>query len=186
MKWYTNRWRCAAEPWLVTTSSMRILLAPSAVEMTNWAEQTLKKRLENVRGVGSVSVVGGTQREINLYLQPRALEAYGLPPDQVVAAVRNVFYDRIRCNRELPSDDMIDEINGVLLDGENDREEDAFATAALAALPQRWQRVLWHTEVEGLSAAEIAPLLGLAPNAVAALAYRAREGLRQAYQRAQR
>ncbi len=104
----------------------------------------------------------------------------------VVAAVRNVFYDRIRCNRELPSDDMIDEINGVLLDGENDREEDAFATAALAALPQRWQRVLWHTEVEGLSAAEIAPLLGLAPNAVAALAYRAREGLRQAYQRAQR
>ena len=29
--------------------------------------------------------------------------------------------------------------------------------------------------------AEVAPLLGLAPNAVAALAYRAREGLRQAY-----
>src|SRR5204862_514218 len=30
-------------------------------------------------------------------------------------------------------------------------------------------------------AAEVGPLLGLAPNAVAALAYRAREGLRQAY-----
>ena len=41
--------------------------------------------------------------------------------------------------------------------------------------------MLWHTEVEGRSPAEVGPLLGLAPNAVAALAYRAREGLRQAY-----
>jgi hypothetical protein len=40
---------------------------------------------------------------------------------------------------------------------------------------------LWHTEVEGDSPAEVAPLLGLTPNSVAALAYRAREGLRQAY-----
>ena len=39
----------------------------------------------------------------------------------------------------------------------------------------------WRTEVEGRSPAEVGPLLGLAPNAVAALAYRAREGLRQAY-----
>jgi hypothetical protein len=44
--------------------------------------------------------------------------------------------------------------------------------------------VLWHTEVEDESPAEIAPLLGLRPNGVAALAYRAREGLRQAYLRA--
>ncbi|HMO10501.1 MAG TPA: zf-HC2 domain-containing protein, partial [Actinotalea sp.] len=41
--------------------------------------------------------------------------------------------------------------------------------------------MLWYTEVEGLSAAEIAPILGLTANGVAALAYRAREGLRQAY-----
>ncbi len=67
----------------------------SAVELTNWAEQTLKKRLENVRGVGSVSIVGGTRREINLFLDPRALEAYGLTPEQVVAAVRSE-------NQELP------------------------------------------------------------------------------------
>ncbi|MDZ4293097.1 MAG: efflux RND transporter permease subunit, partial [Hydrogenophaga sp.] len=36
--------------------------APSAVELTTWAEQTLKKRMENVRGVGSVTLVGGTRR----------------------------------------------------------------------------------------------------------------------------
>jgi len=62
--------------------------APTAVEMTNWSEQVLKKRLENVRGVGSVTLVGGTRREINLYLQPSAMEALGITADQVVAAVR--------------------------------------------------------------------------------------------------
>ena len=66
---------------------------PSAVELTNWSEQVLKKRLENVRGVGSVSLVGGTRREINLYLQPAAMEALGVTADQVVTAVRNENQD---------------------------------------------------------------------------------------------
>ncbi|HSV47357.1 MAG TPA: efflux RND transporter permease subunit [Ramlibacter sp.] len=61
----------------------------SAVELTNWADQVLKKRLENVRGVGSVTLVGGTRREINLYLNPQAMEAFGITAEQVVAAVRN-------------------------------------------------------------------------------------------------
>ncbi len=61
---------------------------PSAIELTNWADQVLKKRLENVRGVGSVTLVGGTKREINIYLQPQAMEALGVTTDQVVNAVR--------------------------------------------------------------------------------------------------
>lgn len=52
---------------------------------------------------------------------------------------------------------------------------------AYATLPERWQAVLWYTEVESLTPAQIAPLLGLTANGVAALSYRAREGLRQAY-----
>ena len=63
------------------------------VELTNWADQTLKKRLENVRGVGSVTLVGGTKREINVYLNPQSLEAFGISPDQVVTAVRNENQD---------------------------------------------------------------------------------------------
>jgi hypothetical protein len=51
---------------------------------------------------------------------------------------------------------------------------------AFASLPQRWQAVLWHTEIEGARPAEVATLLGLTANGVAALACRAREGLRQA------
>ncbi|HSV78226.1 MAG TPA: efflux RND transporter permease subunit [Ramlibacter sp.] len=62
--------------------------AMTPVELTNWADQVLKKRLENVRGVGSVTLVGGTRREINLYLNPAAMEALGITADQVVNAVR--------------------------------------------------------------------------------------------------
>src|SRR5512133_2915688 len=70
-------------------ASATAVKAMSDVELTNWADQTLRKRLENVRGVGSVTVVGGTKREINIYLNAQALEAFGVTPDQVVAAVRN-------------------------------------------------------------------------------------------------
>jgi HAE1 family hydrophobic/amphiphilic exporter-1 len=66
---------------------------PSAVELTTWAEQVLKKRLENVRGVGAVNLVGATKREINVYLDPQALEAYGITPEQVANAVRNENQD---------------------------------------------------------------------------------------------
>ncbi len=65
----------------------------NAVELTNWSEQVLKKRLENVRGVGSVTLVGGSKREINLYLQPEAMESLGITADQVVAAVRGENQD---------------------------------------------------------------------------------------------
>lgn len=69
-------------------------------------------------------------------------------------------------------------------------EADDPATAALdrtltvqafRTLPPRWQAVLWYTEVEGLDPHEVAPLMGLSPNGVAALSYRAREGLRRAW-----
>ncbi|HEU4849222.1 MAG TPA: sigma-70 family RNA polymerase sigma factor [Terrimesophilobacter sp.] len=59
---------------------------------------------------------------------------------------------------------------------------DAHLTArAFQSLPDRWQSVLWYTEVEGMAPQDVAPILGLTANGVAALAYRAREGLRTAW-----
>ncbi len=52
---------------------------------------------------------------------------------------------------------------------------------AFASLPKRWQTVLWHLDVDGRKPREVAPILGMKPNSVSALAYRAREGLRKAY-----
>lgn len=55
--------------------------------------------------------------------------------------------------------------------------------ASFDELPQRWRHVLWRVDIEHESPAVVAVELGLTPNAVAALAYRAREGLRIAYLR---
>ena len=67
----------------------------STQELTTWATQVLQKRLENVRGVGAVSLIGGLEREINIYLRPAAMEALGVSVEQVLAAVKSE-------NQELP------------------------------------------------------------------------------------
>ena len=60
----------------------------SQAELSAWADQVLKKRLENVRGVGSVTLVGASKREVNVYLRPEALESYQLGAAAVADAVR--------------------------------------------------------------------------------------------------
>ena len=65
-------------------------------DLTTIADQVVKKRLENVRGVGSVSLVGGVKREIDIYVNPIAMEALGIGVDQIINAVRNE-------NQELPT-----------------------------------------------------------------------------------
>jgi RNA polymerase sigma factor (sigma-70 family) len=52
---------------------------------------------------------------------------------------------------------------------------------AFRSLPSRWQEVLWYSEIEQMKPADIAPLLGMKPTAVAQLTFRAREGLREAW-----
>ena len=101
----------------------------------------------------------------------------------LLTAVRRLDVDRHRAlARTRPTDDE------TLLDrGEPFSDpavagfEATAAARAFASLPERWQMVLWHTEVEGQRPATVAPLMGLSPNAVSQLAHRAREGLRQAF-----
>lgn len=57
----------------------------------------------------------------------------------------------------------------------------SLSARAFRSLPTRWQEVLWYTEIEAMTPAEVAPLLGMKANSVSALAYRAREGLREAW-----
>src|SRR5690348_9372982 len=101
----------------------------------------------------------------------------------LLTAVRRLHVDKIRAtNRAMPTDDLTpydqgEAFNDTVLAG----FEGGAAARAYASLPERWQLVLWHLEVEGQKPAEVAPLLGMTPNSVSALAYRAREGLRQAY-----
>ncbi|SEP72159.1 RNA polymerase sigma factor, sigma-70 family [Lentzea albida] len=66
-------------------------------------------------------------------------------------------------------------------DNANRRVEHNLITRAFSSLPERWRVVLWRVEVEGERPATVAPHFGLSPNAMSALARRAREGLRAAY-----
>ncbi|MEU6393380.1 sigma-70 family RNA polymerase sigma factor [Streptomyces sp. NPDC046939] len=59
--------------------------------------------------------------------------------------------------------------------------EQSMAMQAFRSLPERWQAVLWHTEVEDESPSEVATLFGLDANGTRVLAKRAREGLKEAY-----
>ncbi|MGW0536882.1 sigma-70 family RNA polymerase sigma factor [Streptomyces sp. NPDC003032] len=59
--------------------------------------------------------------------------------------------------------------------------EQSMAMRAFRSLPERWQAVLWHTEIEDESPSDVATLFGLDANGTRVLASRAREGLKQAY-----
>ena len=84
-----------------------------------------------------------------------------------------------------PADQPLDDVPEPVLDeaeapelAQADRE---LIGQAFESLPDRWQAVLWHTAVEGRQPRELANVLGVSANAAAAMAYRAREKLRQAY-----
>ena len=101
----------------------------------------------------------------------------------LLTAVRRLHVDKIRAGSRLRSVDDLTPFDPGLpfQDTAVEGFDNAAAARAFASLPERWQMVLWHTEVEQQKPADIAPLLGMSANSVSALAYRAREGLRQAF-----
>ena len=101
----------------------------------------------------------------------------------LLTTVRRVAYDRLRAEGKLVISGEMEAFDpGVpFADPALADLERTMISRAYASLPERWRAVLWHTEIEGARPAEVAALLGLTANGVAALAYRAREGLRQAY-----
>lgn len=121
----------------------------------------------------------------------QVLRAGGGPDSAIRAylltALRHTAYDRTRKERRVElSEDITETVDPALVSVPFDdtvmaSAERALAKKAFAGLPDRWRKILWLTEVEGQTPAEVAPSLGLTPNGVSALAYRAREALRQGY-----
>ena len=106
----------------------------------------------------------------------------------LLTALRHTAYDKTRRDRKLDLTEDMADLSGkadALIVPFTDTAvrglDRSLAAKAFARLPERWQAVLWHTEIERQRPAEVAPILGLTANGVSALAYRAREGLRQAY-----
>ena len=143
-------------------------LARSATEADDLVSEAFSKVLDTLRaGKGPDS----------------AFRAY------LLTALRHTAYDKTRRDRRIDLNEDMSDVGGTagealtvpFSDTAVDGLERTMAAKAYARLPERWQAVLWHTEIEQQTPAQVAPILGLTANGVSALAYRAREGLRQAY-----
>src|SRR3990172_5429332 len=57
-------------------------------EVTNIADKQIKERIESISGVGQVQIIGGREREIQVWVDPDKLRAYNVTPAEVAGAVR--------------------------------------------------------------------------------------------------
>jgi HAE1 family hydrophobic/amphiphilic exporter-1 len=69
---------------------LRVVVASprSLREVTDIADKQIKKRIESISGVGSVTIVGGARREIQIKLDPDKMRAFNVTVPEVAAAVR--------------------------------------------------------------------------------------------------
>ncbi|WP_369370141.1 RNA polymerase sigma factor [Promicromonospora sp. Populi] len=100
--------------------------------------------------------------------------------------VRHRAFDVSRgAARTRPStDDEIESVLGRVASNEDPALlgfERSVIAKAYVDLPERWREVLWYVLVDDLKPAQVAPVLGLSPNGVSALLYRAKEALRAGY-----
>lgn len=56
-------------------------------ELTLYADDVVKEALQRIKGVGSVELVGGRDREVRIWLDIDRLRGYGLSAEQVIAAI---------------------------------------------------------------------------------------------------
>ncbi len=110
----------------------------SPQELTTWATQVLQKKLENVRGVGAVSVVGGVQRQVSINLKPVAMEALGISTEQVAAALRSENQELPLGNLRSAEQDRVVQINA-RLKTPRDFRDIVVARKAGGAVVKLWQ-----------------------------------------------
>jgi RNA polymerase sigma factor (sigma-70 family) len=99
----------------------------------------------------------------------------------LLTTVRTTLYKQLAADRMIDRRVEFSEPPVIETDPLMDRLDAGLAVRAFRSLSQRWQSVLWNLEVENKSTAAVAELLGIHPNAVAALVFRARDALRVAY-----
>ncbi|MFQ5415911.1 MAG: efflux RND transporter permease subunit [Myxococcota bacterium] len=62
-------------------------------ELTRFADDVVKERVQRIPGVGSAELVGGRDREIRIWLDAERLRAYGLAVEDVIRAIQSEHAD---------------------------------------------------------------------------------------------
>ena len=66
-----------------------VVSAPMALrEVTEIAKHKIKERIESVDGVGQVTLVGGQERQINVWVDPDKMRSYNVTPAEVSNALK--------------------------------------------------------------------------------------------------
>ncbi len=81
-----NKLDFAAVP-IVSVAIRSERLSPQA--LTTLVDKKVKRRLENISGVGKVDMVGESEREVAIQLDPVRLEALGMGVDEVVLGLQS-------------------------------------------------------------------------------------------------
>lgn len=80
----------------------------SEKDITTYTKDVIKKRLENVPGVGSVDLVGGDEREIQIEVEAARLQAYNLSVQDIIQGVA-------AANLEVPAGNLVQGTRQLLL-----------------------------------------------------------------------
>jgi HAE1 family hydrophobic/amphiphilic exporter-1 len=83
----------SAQPILSLALSSGTLTVP---ELTTLADETIRRRLESVSGVGQLQIAGGLEREIRVNLLPERMQATGVSAQEIMGALS-------RQNLEVPA-----------------------------------------------------------------------------------
>ncbi|CAN5632357.1 efflux RND transporter permease subunit [soil metagenome] len=69
---------------------LRITISAQAAlrDVTEVAETQVKERIESVNGVGQITIIGGQERQINVWLDPDKMRAFSVTPAEVSNALR--------------------------------------------------------------------------------------------------
>ncbi len=65
-----------------------ISAATSLRDVTEVAKTEIKERIESVNGVGQITIIGGQERQINVWIDPDKMRAYNVTPAEVSNALR--------------------------------------------------------------------------------------------------
>jgi HAE1 family hydrophobic/amphiphilic exporter-1 len=63
--------------------------APTSLrEVTEVAKNRIKERIESVNGVGQITIIGGQERQINVWVDPDKMRSYNVTPAEVANALK--------------------------------------------------------------------------------------------------
>jgi len=76
------------DPGAVPVITLAVSAAQPIRDITEYADKVLRPRLEGTPGVGQVEIIGGRARQINVWIDPSRLYAYGLSTNDVLRALQ--------------------------------------------------------------------------------------------------